>query len=323
MLLTGKNTIKIIGVIIVICLIAYTAAGFIGRGSQKAVASDNVTVDVFFLNPTTSKLEAEARSIPKQDNSILVFETLNMLLDGPKNKKLVKSEPGNVKLVSGKLIDDTTQNKSILEVEFSKEYSQMTTTQEIFFRAALVYTMTSLDFIKYVKILVGGEELQNGSGAAMGLLGRNNININPAISPERLITTQVRLYFGLKDSKNIHLEERFVLVNPNQAIEKYIIEQLIAGPRDVGNIATIPPDTKIRSIKTDESTCYVNLSQEFKAKSLAVPEKVAIYSIVNSLTELPGIRKVQFLIDSKKVDDFKGTLDLSLPFERDETMITQ
>ena len=48
--------------------------------------------------------------------------------------------------------------------------------------------------------------------------------------------------------------------------------------------------------------------------------KLAVFSIVNSLTELDNIGRVQFLIDGKKVDEF-GTIPFGYPFERDMSII--
>lgn len=49
----------------------------------------------------------------------------------------------------------------------------------------------------------------------------------------------------------------------------------------------------------------------------SVGEWFTIYSIVNSLTELDNIKKVQFLIEGEKQQDFKGHMDFSKPFEAD------
>jgi len=48
---------------------------------------------------------------------------------------------------------------------------------------------------------------------------------------------------------------------------------------------------------------------------------LTIYSIVNSLTEINSVKKVQFLIDGEKISDCKGHLDFSKPFERNEALI--
>ena len=50
-------------------------------------------------------------------------------------------------------------------------------------------------------------------------------------------------------------------------------------------------------------------------------QKFALYSIVNSLTELDNINKVQFLIESEKTNQPAWIFDLSKPIERNEEII--
>ncbi|MBR1443360.1 MAG: GerMN domain-containing protein, partial [Firmicutes bacterium] len=73
----------------------------------------------------------------------------------------------------------------------------------------------------------------------------------------------------------------------------------------------------------EEGICYVDLSSEFISKQAGShnTDEMTIYSIVDSLTELENVKKVQFLIEGEKVNDLNGRVDLSKPFERDEIKI--
>ena len=66
---------------------------------------------------------------------------------------------------------------------------------------------------------------------------------------------------------------------------------------------------------------YVNLSRDFIKKKGSISEPIIIYSIVNSLTELDGVKKVQFLIEGEKINEYNGDLDFSKPFERNTDFI--
>ena len=67
----------------------------------------------------------------------------------------------------------------------------------------------------------------------------------------------------------------------------------------------------------------VDFSKELKTKHWggSTGESMTIMSIVNSLTELPGIEKVQILIEGQKEDTLAGHWDLSSPISRDESII--
>jgi len=48
---------------------------------------------------------------------------------------------------------------------------------------------------------------------------------------------------------------------------------------------------------------------------------MTLYSIVNSLTEIPPIKGVQILIEGKQRESLTGHIDISMPFLRDEDWI--
>jgi germination protein M len=275
---------------------------------------------VFFYNPANNLIESERRFVPPDENRAGIGSVLNLMTDAPKSKNLSKVLPDSIDFtqlwIKGRLMD------TVLEAEFTSEYSKMTDMEELFFRTAFVWSMTGLGYITQVHFFVNGQELLNSSGAPVGLMSRENVVIDPEIPPEKMQAQQVKLYFA-DQTQLLAAEERYIWVNPDQPVERYIVEQLISGPDREGSSPTVPPETKIRSVRTDKGTCYVNLSPEFISRHNggAVLERLTVYSIVNSLTELPGVTKVQFLIESERVSDFKGTIDLSKLFERDETVI--
>lgn len=73
------------------------------------------------------------------------------------------------------------------------------------------------------------------------------------------------------------------------------------------------------NVSTKEGICYVDLNEKFIEKLTDITDEVAIYSIVNSLVELPGINKVQFRINGETVEAFHNT-NLAVLFERNLTV---
>lgn len=316
-MIKSNKQVRIFGGIIVACFIIYLI--FVYATSATRIPDDSIAVQFYYLNPSTNKLEAEQRIIPDGENEAVIQSVLNQWLGIPKNKNLIATKPNNLSILDVVYISNT----NCLEIEFSPEYYEMSPTGEVFFRTSFVWTMTDIHFISDVHIFVDGMELLASDGSPTGLLNRTNHVINPVISPEKVQTRMVKLYFS--DDKTLGLvpEERIITVNPDLVLEKYLVEQLIAGPTQAGHYPTIPPETKIRAVETDGDTCYVNLSSDFISKLTGdtAAERLAIYSIVNTLTEMPDVKKVQFLIESVKVDDFRGNHDLGSIFEKDESLI--
>jgi germination protein M len=180
--------------------------------------------------------------------------------------------------------------------------------------------MTGLPFVSRVAIRVEGDDPETEAL----LESRETVAINPVISSVRLTTRTFTLYY-VNDTLDALVPVEYTSSNVNMdQIERYIVSRLIEEPPQEGLIATIPSETRIIDVMTEESICYVNLSADFVSRFNGSPSlaQLMLYSIVNSLTEnMTHVKRVQFLIDSERVDQFQGTADFHQVFERDETLI--
>jgi len=320
LLKNSKKAIKIMGVFVLVFIIIYLAAS---RVISSINDDGSLSVDIYFLNPTTSKLELESYKLKDGERRDIVGQVFSILQQAPKNKNLVKTMNDSITILEIKIAEKIMDNNSVLELEFSESYRDMSAIDELFFRSSLVWSMTGLDFIDSVHIYVNGQELLDSTGEPMGLLNRSNVLIDPQIAPKKAETQEVVVYFSDQRTSMLTSEKRVITVDPNQPLEWYILKELIAGPQESNNLQLIPSETKIQSVKTEENVCYVNLSNEFVSRHPggAVMENLTVYGIVNSLTELSGVRKVQLLVEGKKLDTYKGTVSISDPLERDESLI--
>lgn len=134
--------------------------------------------------------------------------------------------------------------------------------------------------------------------------------------------TSVTLYFADAEGRFLLPEQRSTEPLDEVQIPQYILEQLIAGTtrRGYGNL--IPEGTKLLSVKTENGLCTVDFSPEFLTNSPQTHslERLTIYSIVNSLTELETVDSVQILADGETVE-YYFRMSLAEPFVRDETML--
>jgi spore germination protein GerM len=138
----------------------------------------------------------------------------------------------------------------------------------------------------------------------------------PDISAKPAATkTKVTLYFGGKAALYLVPEEREI-TKGTETLESAIIAELIKGPQNADLFRTIPEGTKLLSVSVLDGTAYVNFSKELKTKHWggSAGETMTIYSVVNSLAVLPGIQKVQFLLEGDKQESIFGNNDTSIPF---------
>ena len=139
----------------------------------------------------------------------------------------------------------------------------------------------------------------------------------------------VHLYFAGTDNSKLRMEVRYIPISEAARsvnhLAAIIVEELIKGPKGTGLKATIPEGTKLLPpVIIDSGVATVNLSKEFIEKHPGGQnaERMTIYSIVNSLTELKDVEKVSFLIEGQKKKDLKGSFALDMPFPRSISLIS-
>jgi len=136
--------------------------------------------------------------------------------------------------------------------------------------------------------------------------------------------TQVKIYFYDYKSGNLRYEERDIDISywdklfNKENIAKKVISLLLEGPKSPSLRSPIPKGTRLLRISIRNNIAYVSFSNELKNNHPggSTEELLTIYSIVNTLTELPWIKKVQILVGDATLDTLAGHYDISVPLER-------
>ena len=236
----------------------------------------------------------------------------------PNDEQLINILGSLVTLNSYKL------DNGLLLLDFSAEYSLLSKTNEILFRASLVRTLDMIDGVDSVTITVDGEELLDSAGNPITAMVADAFIDNSGDEMNAYEETLITLYFATEDGKMLSKESREVVYSSNISTEKLVLEELIKGPQDSGLSATIASDRKVNSVMTKDGICYVNLSDP-SIDSLSLfgnsSEEISVYSIVNTLCELPNINKVQISIDGISDRLFRDSIRIDQPFERNLDII--
>ncbi len=136
---------------------------------------------------------------------------------------------------------------------------------------------------------------------------------------------EINFYFsGLGEEKKLVSEKRSVNAgSPANAVQN-AIQELLKGPSKSYHFPVIPAGTKLLGVETYENTAKVDLSQEFLENSLdsRILDEYVIYSIVNTLTEIPEIEGVVFYIEGVRIKVY-GNIDLSVPAIRNMEYISE
>ncbi|UWG96505.1 GerMN domain-containing protein [Dehalobacter sp. DCM] len=130
-----------------------------------------------------------------------------------------------------------------------------------------------------------------------------NQAVDPKPNQDKITFT---LYFGDNQAMYLRGEQRTVTKSGDTA--ELMVNELIKGPQAKDAIVTIPKETKLLSLEITGGIAYVNFSKEIKTNHWggSAGETMTVYSVVNTLTQLPEIKKVQFLIEGQKQEAIWG-----------------
>lgn len=270
---------------------------------------------VFYLNLDMTRIVPSEYEIKGTTQQEQIEELLDALSGQPDSMEMQRTIPQNVQ------VNEYSANGYRLLLDFSEEYYEMSATQEVLVRAAIVRTMVQTEGIAYVNFTVNGESLVNVQGRQVGSMNGDSFVENPGqqinSSQEAILT----LYFANASGDRLVRETRNVHYSSNISLEKLVMEQLIEGPKSSGMKATLSADARLINVSVVDNVCYINLDDSIKNKNSEVTEEVLLYSIVDSLTELSGVDKVQISIDGDMKGKLRYVYDLSTMYENDFTYL--
>lgn len=293
-------------------LLLIVVAVLTGCGNEEIAEGETV---VYYLNKEGTSIVPNGCVITGDSPETQIEEFLDKLEDAPDSVDFQRTIPENVKLLN------YTRDHEQLYLDFSAEYLNMDKVTEVLVRAAIVKTMVQVEGVSFIGIRVAGEPLKDSVGNNVGLMNENTFLDNIASGDSATKIVNLNLYFANQTGDKLKSQPCVVEYNANMAVEKVIVEMLLAGPTEKGYYATIPKDTKVMNVTTKDGVCYVNLDTGFTAQGYDVLGTVTIYSIVNSLTELPDIKGVQILVNGETSINYKDNISLETTFQRNMELV--
>lgn len=268
--------------------------------------------ELYFMNESETSIEAEIREIKYSDANRLPENVLIQLMNGPEDKKHKRLISRDTKLLH--MINESGR----ISVDLSSEFLNDNSAKNMQAVYSIVKSLCSINGIESVRVTVRGEGIPTTDGKTVGYLTSSDINLSTDVNTSE--TNVISLYFTKKDSGKLYKTSRTVRVADQQPIEYYIVSGLIKGPSEKDYEPVIDKATELISVDTEEDICFVNLRSSFVEKNSGNEAQLAVYAIVNSLTELNNINRIQFLIDGKKVHKF-GDMDIFGIYQRNDEII--
>jgi len=313
--------------------------------------NDANQLDIYFFNPTSRRMEAEARTLRATGD--FHMQAIGHLHSGPARSDALHSTwPHMLAPTQEDLIGNVKLEDETLYVFFLPVFHDMAPLEQSLFKAAFIHTMNGLATVSEVILVVTDDhdaalemlmmDLSEYEPEAydeehmpympLVIYDRNHAGVlldplDPPISPNWIDDyTFNYLHFVDATGTGLVIESYFAeAIDRGQvALAEQALELLIAGPRYEGAVSVIPAETRIINLDIIETDMYVNLSSEFVSRFSGSYElaNLMIHSIVNTLiAETHAPTRVFFMIETQQLEEFHGVTDFHTYFVQDNTLL--
>lgn len=285
----------------------FLAVLFAGCGSRREEDSE---YKVYYLNSEKTKTIALGHDVEAKDSRGMVQELIESLFRPTDNLDYRCPIPEGVRLDSWNL------EKGQLYLYFNSAYLEMDNIEEVLCRAAIVRTLIQVEGVDCISFYVGDAPLVDDEGTPIGLMTEESFIENPGEQINSIQTANITLYFANDKGDALLQKVQEIHYSSNISLEKLVMEQLLKGPQDDEGRSAIPEGTKLVNVSVLDGVCFVNLDEGFLNQNYEITEPVVIYSIVNSLTELTNVNKVQISVNGDSNMVYREKLDLNTMYER-------
>lgn len=279
-------------------------------GCTKQEKHDANAYQIEYLNKEKTKIVRVDYEPTANDTKGLIDELIEQLETDPGSVEYRKTIPNDVQITSYDV------DGALLTLHFSDQYSSMEPSEEVLRRAAIVRTLTQIDGIDCVTFYVGDTPLSDGNGNLIGAMTQDSFIENPGEQINSIQNATLTLYFSNNSGDGLIKETRNVYYSSNISLEKLILEQLLEGPKGADAKSAIPEGTNLVNVSVVDGVCYVSLDETFRNQNYEISEPIVIYSIVDSLSELPTISKVQISVNGDTKGTYRDSFELDKLYDR-------
>lgn len=301
------------GIIFNLILIIMMSVMLFGCGKEEEQKEEGFSV--YYVNEDYTKLQSETYRPKATATEPLIFELLEKLSQQGQGQENLAAIPEDLAVNGFNLTD------GIAIIDFDERYSNMDTQREVLCRAAVVMTLSQVEGVEYVAFTINDYPYQIPGGGYVGVMQASDFVADLSGGDNEFAKADFKLYFANADGSKL---KEYVLEDAKygeKSKERFVVEQLIKGPDREGYTATLSSNLEITNIVTANNICYVDFAQSFTTEQSKVSNQLVIYSIVNSLSELSGVHKVQISVNGDSAIKYHDDISLSDPFIRNLDLI--
>lgn len=230
---------------------------------------------------------------------------------GPVSGELVSPLPAGAAVRSWNLEEQT------LTLDFEPALGQLAGIDLTIAAGCLARTFLPLTGAKALVLTAGGELLDGQT--ALRLTGQDLSLRDDSL--DRLLQ-ELTVYYTNADRRYLIGQELRVDPAAPESMPFQLLELLLAPPQSGDLRSALPAGTRILSVSVTDGLCTVELNPAFQNRRFysQTGQHLSLMSIVNTLTALPEIDRVEFVVSGNLLIRY-GSLSIPEPLQRDERCI--
>lgn len=290
----------LLAVLTVLLVFVCTSCGDAPVNTDGDVEPAKGEIKIYCTNASLDGLHWENYKLQNTSRDEMVQKVFGLLGNTPSSASHKKVLPEDVSIISYYFDEDDQ-----LIIDFSSQYMNMSTIQETLLRAAFVKTFCQIEGVEYLEFYVEGVPLTL-SDKPVGIMTDTDFVNYYGNSTDLKQNMKFTLYMTDKDGKLLKDCIINIDIDGMKSLEEVALERLIMGPQDPAQYEpVVNENTVINRIRTFDGVCYVDLSEDFLSKPwVKLSDEVAVYSVVNTLCEIPGVTKVRITINGSERKSF-------------------
>lgn len=272
---------------------------------------------VYLANKEKSELVAHRITVDMSDLAKQISSVVRVLKDGVGELGYQPTIPAYLDVESINL-----EGENVI-IYTGQGFDGMDQVDFILCRSSIIKSLTAIEGVDSIEFYVDGIPMKDANGKVYGPFYDEDVVTASMNTVSSALTNNVILYFPDQQGASLVRVDRQITLENTESLEERIIDELKLVPKGFGLTSVMPDESVLKSIEVSDGVCYIDFNSAFQTKHYggATGELMTVYAIVNSLTELPNISRVQFLIEGEKTDTYKGHLDFASLFENDITLV--
>lgn len=266
---------------------------------EKAEKKKSNKIELYYLNAQEDGFKKVSYTLDNADDPLKAsYEVIYGLSDTEANN----TSEYKASIFDGIVVNEITLDRGRENIDFGAGYGQLSHVKEILLRTSVVKSLLQIKGIEGITFSINGSSLLDSDKVPVGMMDSSTMLTDNGEEDIYSTKKKVKLYYTNETGDKLIPYLTEVKVENNVPLETQVLLLLMNPPISKENLRSpLPKNFHVNQTQIMDNICYVDLSSDIENAAVDVKEKVTVYAMVNSLTDLDTAYQVQFTIDGKKV----------------------